>query len=565
MFGPRGNKDRWIAPAFWLAYAVAQLAGHRGAPGPVSGNDDMARLVQVRQWMAGQGWWDLTQYRLNPPTGVAMHWTRHTDVLVAGLVTVAGGPGPGAERFAGIALPLLLALGAYIVVAGLAREMGGRSAVPAALLLLLASVLTAQQYAPGRIDHHGLQVVLLLVATLGLLRLERPRWALTSGIAAGLSLSVGLEQLAVVGGVIAAVGIVGALGDETGPGLRRFAGGLVGGSILGSLVFAPPSRIISVVCDVFSLPHLVAVGVAGATLAVMHRFRYRLAVLVTGGLVAAGGALAIAPRCVDPYADVDPLLQRLWLSNVAEVQGIGSMLAEDPGSAWAVLVPGLVALGHAVVRWRVAGWGTGRWFRLTLVMAVAYGVALFQFRGASVATALSVAVLGVLFAGVRDRLAAWPMLGRVGVMLVVALVVSGLGPLLVGVALDDEQDSTAGGVDCGTATAGLEIEGLVLAPIDLGPDLLVGTDAGVLAAPYHRNNAGNRLAWDLLLGAPEDAEFSQHGIDWVVTCEGMNENDIFLARSPSGLMAALLAGNPPASLERTELGADGLTVYRVRS
>lgn len=65
----------------------------------------------------------------------------------------------------------------------------------------------------------------------------------------------------------------------------------------------------------------------------------------------------------------------------------------------------------------------------------------------------------------------------------------------------------------------------------------MGTDADVLAAPYHRNNEGNRMAWDPLLGPPEEAQFSQHGIDWVVTYEGMNENNIFLAHSPSGLTA----------------------------
>src|SRR3546814_15533253 len=45
--------------------------------------DDALRLVEVRDWMAGQNWFDVTQYRINPPTGGAMHWSRLIDVPLA--------------------------------------------------------------------------------------------------------------------------------------------------------------------------------------------------------------------------------------------------------------------------------------------------------------------------------------------------------------------------------------------------------------------------------------------------------------------------------------------------
>src|SRR3546814_9021348 len=36
-------------------------------------------------WLAGQGWWDLTQYRVNPADGgVPMHWSRIVDAPIAG-------------------------------------------------------------------------------------------------------------------------------------------------------------------------------------------------------------------------------------------------------------------------------------------------------------------------------------------------------------------------------------------------------------------------------------------------------------------------------------------------
>src|SRR5690606_33645136 len=52
--------------------------------------DDMLRLVQVRDLLAGQGWFDLHQYRIDGPTGTLMHWSRLVDIplaLAIGLLT----------------------------------------------------------------------------------------------------------------------------------------------------------------------------------------------------------------------------------------------------------------------------------------------------------------------------------------------------------------------------------------------------------------------------------------------------------------------------------------------
>src|SRR3546814_18866070 len=46
---------------------------------------DAMRMAQVRDLLAGQGWWDLTQYRVNPADGgVLMHWSRIVDAPIAG-------------------------------------------------------------------------------------------------------------------------------------------------------------------------------------------------------------------------------------------------------------------------------------------------------------------------------------------------------------------------------------------------------------------------------------------------------------------------------------------------
>ena len=51
--------------------------------------DDQMRLVVVRDWLAGQSWWDTRQYRVLPPEGISMHWSRYIDAGIAAILLPA--------------------------------------------------------------------------------------------------------------------------------------------------------------------------------------------------------------------------------------------------------------------------------------------------------------------------------------------------------------------------------------------------------------------------------------------------------------------------------------------
>ena len=53
--------------------------------------DDNLRMSQVRALLAGQDWYDLRQYRLNPPVGADIHWSRFVDLPLSGDKVAAGG------------------------------------------------------------------------------------------------------------------------------------------------------------------------------------------------------------------------------------------------------------------------------------------------------------------------------------------------------------------------------------------------------------------------------------------------------------------------------------------
>src|ERR1700712_3579956 len=47
--------------------------------------DDNMRMAQVRALLEGQGWYDLRQYKLNPPIGFDIHWSRLVDLPIAAI------------------------------------------------------------------------------------------------------------------------------------------------------------------------------------------------------------------------------------------------------------------------------------------------------------------------------------------------------------------------------------------------------------------------------------------------------------------------------------------------
>ena len=143
------------------------------------------RLVQVRDLLAGQGWFDPMQYRLDPPEGVAMHWSRLIDLPIAALIRVGTlvVPQALAERVATMVWPAALLLLFLAGVARLARELAGDAAARLALIFAALMGPVLQHFRPGAIDHHNAQLALLVWSLALIARAEpRPRDAAIAGM-----------------------------------------------------------------------------------------------------------------------------------------------------------------------------------------------------------------------------------------------------------------------------------------------------------------------------------------------------------------------------------------------
>jgi hypothetical protein len=108
--------------------------------------------------------------------------------------------------------------------------------------------------------------------------------------------------------------------------------------------------------------------------------------------------------------------------------------------------------------------------------------------------------------------------------------------------------------------------GLVLAPIDSGSHILSNTPHSVVAAPYHRNNIGNRLVLEALLASPDAAEqvVRGSGARYVMLCPSMHQIESLKVRALHGLAALLADGGHPDWLEPVPLAATPYRVFTLR-
>ncbi|WP_294050356.1 hypothetical protein [Sphingomonas sp.] len=560
---------RWREPALAVLLAtVLTLAWalrdwHDLAALRLPDTDDMVRLQQIRDWLAGQRFGDLAQHRLGPIPGLEMHWSRLADLAPAGLI-VALTPLLG-EHGAALAAVILWPASLFCAALALTGAVAGRLGAPAATAILLAALAypATSLFLPGRIDHHGLQLVLILYLARALIGTGTPRAGIGAALAVTASLVIGLETLPLLGIAGAALVLLW-VADRPGSRGRLFGFGMaLPLALAGAGILFRTSGWGVPACDGFTgilwraaqCAALAPMGLALFAVAAPHGPRARAAAAGIAGAAVAVAVLLLAPQCLDPYGEVDPLLARLWLAEVGEAQ---PLFGAPPANAIAyagLALAGLVASLVIARRRREAGW----WVLAALQFA-ALAITLFQLRGAYAGAMLAAPALAVTIGAARARgplvlLAAW--IAATGILYPIAA--TALFP-----------PRAASGPSCTTPESLARLAALppghLLAPLDLGAYALAATPHAVLAAPYHRNNRGNRAMYDFFLGQPAQSEAIARawGIDYVAFCPDDLDRFAREAREPRSLAASLRAGSVPDWLVPIG-GGDAPRIYRLAS
>ncbi len=520
--------------------------------------DDMARLVQVRDLLGGQAWGDLVQHRLGDGDTSSLHWSRLADLGIAAWLLATGG-----NTLAAVILwPATLYLLFVAASTRLAMRLGGRGCGGPAIVVAALAFPAIAMFAPGRIDHHGLQILLTVMLVDAVVRPPGLRAGAIAGLVAAISLAVGLETAPQIASAMAAL-LLGWIID--GKERRRLAafGATLGAATLLWRLIAQPSVWSPLQCDGFTPASFDATLIAAGLFAILGGLpaldlRSRLIAGCLLGLGAVALACHTSAICLaGPYGEVDPLLRRLWLDRVDEARG----LFAGPGPLFAVRYGALPILGTAAAAW--LAWRTRErpWFVLLGFTAVATAVPLIQVRGAAIAAAIAVVPLAIMVAWVRRE--------RPALAVPAWLASLGIFWSLIGTPPQPAEARRASGAGCDDWRTIEQLRALptgnVVAPIDAGAYILALTPHRVLAAPYHRNNAGNRAAYDFWLSPPDRALImaTRWQVAYVLHCSD-SFGGIDLDREGPGGMAALLArGTRPAWLQPIPLKGSRAGLYRI--
>ncbi|MEI9850399.1 MAG: AcrB/AcrD/AcrF family protein [Sphingomonas sp.] len=571
----------WALVAAWFLYD-RRLGIHWLALGDT---DDNMRLMQVRALLAGQGWYDLRQYRLDPALGgFDIHWSRLVDLPIAGLILLLK-PFVGiaaAERWA-CGLAPLIPLG--VTMAGITltiRRLVSPFAWPVAqVIFVTACTSTMLMYAPLRIDHHGWQLACLIMTVAGLADPRRARGGATVGLSSAVSLAIGLEMLpycAMAGAIVALRWVWEA---EEARRMRVYGLTLSGGSALGFALFASNANQ-AMRCDALTPVWLSTVIAAGALLfvlsAVNPRGRWaRLALAAAAGAAIAGGFAWFFPQCLGRPEGVSDELAHTWLDNVREARPVYRHPLRTALPIVTLPIVGLIGALAATWRARATEAVTG-WAAVALFTAFAGAMLLWQVRAGPAAQLLSVpGATALAWLVIPWFLAQRSMLLRVLGPVTAFLLISGLFAGYVIQWLPGDKPSARSSrvnqanASCSRFTSMRALDAIPAATmftqVDLGPRLITLTHHNGVAGPYHRNGQAILDVHHAFTGPTQEfrAIAARHKAVYVLICPNLAETTVYRARNPDGFYGQLHRGRVPDWLEPVKLPAQSpFRMWKIR-
>ena len=578
---------RWLVVAAWLGFCGWFLFNRWAEIGAfaLGDTDDNLRMMQVRALLGGQDWYDLRQYRLNPPWGADVHWSRLVDLPLAGLILglrpLLGGA--GAERWAVAIAPLLPFLLLLFSLALTARRLVHPLAYPLAFLAMFFAGSATGMFMPLRIDHHGWQLAILALGVSAIADPRRARGGVVLGLASALSLAIGLELMIYLAILGSATVLFWVADENERDRLRGYAVALGGGVGIAFLLFASYANR-QPVCDALSPAWLADALVAGALLfglghVAAEDWRRRLVLALGAGAILVAFHVLMWPDCLQRLERVPPQAVDLWLSHVREARPIyrhGWRIA-----ALVVALPVTGAIGWALLahRQRRDPELMRRILGAAAPALVAALLLLWQTRTGPAAQAL--AVVGAAALGWTiipwlwtHRLSPVRVVGATAAILLCAGAVVPFALNFVPATPTTARERAISKANrlC-TSLWGLkpiaqEPAGRVMTFVDYGPRLITVTHHDAVTGPYHRNAEQIVDVMRFWRGSADQAHAiaRKYRSDYVLSCPNSSSSTIFMSEAPRGFYAQLEKGEVPGWLEPVPLPEDSpYRFWRVRN
>ena len=582
-------QPRWIILA-WIVCCAILLWLTRGELNALGFRDpdDAMRLQQVRDWIGGQPFLDVSQHRVNPPAGGPMHWSRIVDMPIAAMILLLR-PIVGAhlaEVLACAIVPLLLLGGLAWALHVATRRIADKATAMLAPVLLLLTPTILVQFGPLRIDHHGWQILMATIALAGAMDARRIRGGAVAGIAMAVWLQISSEGLPYAALFAAIFALRQWLDGKETPRFVAYAATLGSAALPLLTLFRGTAPLLQAQCDALSSAYVWPLLAFGAATPLAFRVispmsaKGRFVAAGMGGGAAAALFLITGRACLtgDPFQALGPVAYKLWYLQVMEGRPIWEQGRSMIGL---ILLPPIAGLVGSIMAARNAQAmeARDRWLVVTLLLTGATMVAMLVMRAMSVAHVLALpGIAWLMLALFRRAQQQSATLARVFASSAVALLTPAalcavwIAAMAATSKSDEKAPITAG--ECRTEAAlGLLRQlppSTLFAPLDMGPDILIRTRHDVIGTAHHRNAAGITAVVEGFTAPPAPARMilsalnGGKGPDYLITCPGLNEFEHYAKEHKGSLAAVLAEGKPPVWLTpATPAGAKSLRVYRV--
>lgn len=546
----------WLVVTLYFLWTYLVYPHSPTLRGDLPDTDDYMYLTQVLDWLKGQGWYDNIQYRLDPPHGVPIHFSRLAMLPMAGMMKVFQllGLGPkGSAQLMAIFLPVMLLGVFFLIMRWMAETFVPKKWAGVTSFVGIFATQATYQFQPGHVDHHHLIIMLVAVA-LGcaarmMLRPDMHRWPFLAGLIMAFALVIALEVLPWLLLLSAFLGFwVMIKGGNAARGGLLYALTLFVGSALGLLVTRPPTDLFNLDVLAYSITYVILTGcIAVAFAGVYLATRAPMVGRIIVGLALAVGAglwfLKSFPMLIGgPYGGIDPELVRIILNEINEAQPLKTGDNTWFNVFW-LTASIVVALPACFVFLRRAvGLDRWLWALATIFLIAGTGLTYFyQRRFIGVMNMAEIVPLSTLLyrgwgwigANFRGRK---QFFAEMGLILLVGPLPAVLFPALIdnrsfniGVILFPVSISI-GGSACETFALENALRDpmklgrkqlLIMNTMGSGPELLFRTNHKILSAPYHMNVQGNvDSARFFSTPYPDEAEAiaRRRHVDLVVAC-----------------------------------------------
>lgn len=552
--------------------------------------DDTLRLVQVRDLIAGQGWFDLAQHRADAPGGgVLMHWSRLVDLplaLVILLLTPAVGSA-NAEVAALVIVPLITLGIAMLLAARIAWRLMGDEETNFTALIVALSVPVIAQLTPLRIDHHGWQLVCILAALNGLMARSPVIGGRVIGASLAALLAISVEGLPLSVVFCAVLGWRWLRDRSESVWLVHTMQALALGSVA---IFLGTRGLNDVVthCDAISPAHLGIFAWGALALGVLARFEpVPMAVRLLGFGITGAGALAIvataAPQCATGggFAELDPLVREHWYVHILE--GMPVWMQKLEVALQYAIVPFIGLYAAISLASRSRDWLRSFWRDYALILGGAILVSLLVARAGAAACLIAAPPLAwQLNRWLRMLRTVERPLPRVAGLVAVACALMPTLPLTISDLIVPESQASTGRnveainhlkwsdckIDASSDILNSLAPGEAFVPLHTAPQFLVYSHHSVIATGHHRGSPAMKQVIEIAMGSSEEARaiMAARGTKYVFVCPFLIEPNNYAHAAPDGFMAALVENRAPAWLEPVEAAPETtLRIWKIKS